>query len=193
MSRLCAHVEASPFGHTGRPFRESGTGSWHPSSSSGESHKKLTIPAECDGARRECEMAGPMRRRCQPTNSSRTRASVKNSTENRRNPRLRSEKEDLDFVTRLEQSGQTADAAEPFRNREFAAARLLRFSGPRSSWTDRSSRRVSRAVAGPPTDRGCKAAIQGAAAHRRIRRRDQGHTVGDESASRNRKFESTPL
>jgi hypothetical protein len=30
--------------------------------------------------------------------------------------------EDLDFVTRLERSGQTADAAEPFRNRYFAAA-----------------------------------------------------------------------
>src|SRR6516162_3042160 len=38
-----------------------------------------------------------------------------------------------------------------------------------------------------------KAAIQGAAPHRRIRRRDQGRAVGDESASRNRKFESTPL
>ena len=48
---------------------------------------------------------------------------------------------------------------------QFAAARLPRFSGPRSSWADRSSRRVSRAVAGPPTDWGCKAAIQGAAAH----------------------------
>ena len=35
-------------------------------------------------------------------------------------------------------------------------------------------------------------AIQGAATHRRIRR-DQGHAVGDESASRNRKFESTSL
>ena len=45
----------------------------------------------------------------------------------------------------------------------------------------------------PITDRGCKAAIQGAAPHRRIRRRDQGRAVGDESASRNRKFESTPL
>ena len=45
----------------------------------------------------------------------------------------------------------------------------------------------------PTTDRGCKAAIQGAAPHRRIRRRDQGRAVGDESASRNRKFESTPL
>src|SRR5438105_15614273 len=71
--------------------------------------------------------------------------------------------EDLGFVTRLERSGQTADAAEPFRNRCFVAARLPRFSGPRSSWADRSSRRVSRAVAGPPTDRGCKAVIQGAA------------------------------
>jgi hypothetical protein len=50
--------------------------------------------------------------------------------------------EDLDFVTRLEPSGQTADAAEPFRNRYFAAARLPRFSGPRPSWADRSSRRV---------------------------------------------------
>jgi hypothetical protein len=39
---------------------------------------------------------------------------------------------------------------------------------------------------------GCKAAIQGAAPHRRIRRRDQGRAVGDESASRNRKFGSTP-
>jgi hypothetical protein len=39
----------------------------------------------------------------------------------------------------------------------------------------------------------CKAAIQGAAAHRRVRRRDQGRAVGDDSASRNRKFESTPL
>src|SRR6516165_12093345 len=48
---------------------------------------------------------------------------------------------------------------------QFAAARLPRFLGPRSSWADRSSRRVSRAVAGPPTDWGCKAAIQGAAAH----------------------------
>jgi hypothetical protein len=67
--------------------------------------------------------------------------------------------EDRDFVTRLERSGQTADAAEPFRNRYFAAARLLRFSGPRPSWADRSSARVSRAVAGPPTDWGCKAAI----------------------------------
>jgi hypothetical protein len=28
-----------------------------------------------------------------------------------------SDVEDLDFVTRLERSGQTADAAEPFRNR----------------------------------------------------------------------------
>ena len=37
------------------------------------------------------------------------------------------------------------------------------------------------------------AAIQGAAPHRRIRRRDRGRAVGDESASRNRKFESTPL
>ena len=45
----------------------------------------------------------------------------------------------------------------------------------------------------PTTDRGCKAAIQGAAPHRRIRRCDQGRAVGDESASRNRKFESTPL
>src|SRR6516162_1003623 len=45
----------------------------------------------------------------------------------------------------------------------------------------------------PTTDRGCKAAIQGAAPHYRIRRRDQGPAVGDESASRNRKFESTPL
>jgi len=45
----------------------------------------------------------------------------------------------------------------------------------------------------PTTDRGCEAAIQGAAAHRRIRRRDQGRAVGDESASRNRKFESTSL
>jgi hypothetical protein len=45
----------------------------------------------------------------------------------------------------------------------------------------------------PTTDRGCKAAIQGAAPYRRIRRRDQGRAVGDESASRNRKFESTPL
>src|SRR5271169_4117739 len=45
----------------------------------------------------------------------------------------------------------------------------------------------------PTTDRGCKAAIQGAAPHRRLRRRDQGSAVGDESASRNRKFESTPL
>src|SRR5271166_1832205 len=45
----------------------------------------------------------------------------------------------------------------------------------------------------PTTDRGCKAAIQGAAPHRRIRRRDHGRAVGDESASRNRKFESTPL
>jgi len=45
----------------------------------------------------------------------------------------------------------------------------------------------------PTTDRGCKAAIQGAAPHYRIRRRDQGRAVGDESASRNRKFESTPL
>jgi hypothetical protein len=45
----------------------------------------------------------------------------------------------------------------------------------------------------PPTDRGCKAAIQGAAAHRRIKRSDQGRAVGDESASRNQKFESTPL
>jgi hypothetical protein len=44
-----------------------------------------------------------------------------------------------------------------------------------------------------PTDRGCEAAIQGAAAHRRIRRRDQGRAVGDESASRNWKFESTSL
>jgi hypothetical protein len=67
--------------------------------------------------------------------------------------------EDRDFVTRLERSGQTADAAEPFRNRYFAAARLLRFSGPRPSWADRSSARVSRAVAGSPTDWGCKAAI----------------------------------
>ena len=32
-----------------------------------------------------------------------------------------------------------------------------------------------------------------ARAHRRIRRRDQGRAVGDESASRNGKFESTPL
>jgi hypothetical protein len=44
----------------------------------------------------------------------------------------------------------------------------------------------------PTTDRGCKAAIQGAAPRRRIRRRDQGRAIGDESASRNRKFESTP-
>src|SRR5437762_10168656 len=47
--------------------------------------------------------------------------------------------EDLDLVTRLERSAQTADAAEPFRNRYFAAARLPRFSGPRPSWADRSS------------------------------------------------------
>jgi hypothetical protein len=45
----------------------------------------------------------------------------------------------------------------------------------------------------PTTDRGCEAAIQGAAAHCQIRRRDQGRAVGDESASRNRKFESTSL
>jgi hypothetical protein len=83
--------------------------------------------------------------------------------------------------------------AEPFRNRYFAAARLQRFSGPRPSWADRSSRRVSRAVAGPPTDRGSDAVIQGAATYRRIRWRDHGHAVGDESASRNRKFESTSL
>ena len=98
--------------------------------------------------------------------------------------------EDLDFVTRLKRSGQTADAAEPFRNRYFAAARLPRFSGP----LGRSIlKRVSRAVAGPPTDRGCEAAIQEAAARRRIRRPDQGYAVGDESALRNRKFESTSL
>src|SRR5215469_12176001 len=78
--------------------------------------------------------------------------------------------------------------AEPFRNRYFAAARLPRFSGPRPSWADRSSRRVSRAVAGPPTDRGSEAVIQGAATYRRIRCRDHGHAVGDESASRDRKI-----
>ena len=89
---------------------------------------------------------------------------------------------DIGFVSRLCRSSD-----------QFAAARLPRFSGPRPSWADRSSRRVSRAVAGPPTDWGCKAAIQGAAAHHRIRRRDQGRAVGDESASRNRKFESTSL
>jgi hypothetical protein len=44
-----------------------------------------------------------------------------------------------------------------------------------------------------PTNRGCGAAIQEAAARRQIRRRDQGYSVGDESASRNRKFESTSL
>jgi hypothetical protein len=75
-----------------------------------------------------------------------------------------------------------------FRNRYFATARLPRFSGPCPSWADRSSRRVTRAVAGPPTDRDCKAAIQRAATHRRIRRRDQGHAGGDESASRNLKL-----
>jgi hypothetical protein len=76
---------------------------------------------------------------------------------------------------------------------QFAAARLLRFSGPRSSGADRSSRRVSRAVAGPPTDWGCKAAIQGAAAHRRIRRATGAAPLAMESASRNRKFESSSL
>src|SRR6266446_4377951 len=100
--------------------------------------------------------------------------------------------EDLDFVTRLERSGQTADAAEPFRNRLFAAARLPSF---------RAASELGRSIlaAGQPsscrptTDRGCKAAIQGAAPHRRIRRRDQGRAVGDKNASRNRKFEFTPL
>jgi hypothetical protein len=76
---------------------------------------------------------------------------------------------------------------------QFAAARLLRFSGPRSSRADRSSRRVSRAVAGPPTDWGCKAAIHGAAAHRRIRRATRAAPLAMESASRNRKFESSSL
>src|SRR4029453_17082429 len=47
--------------------------------------------------------------------------------------------EDLDFVTRLERSGQTADAAEPFRKPYSAAARLPGFSGPRPSWAEGSS------------------------------------------------------
>jgi hypothetical protein len=63
--------------------------------------------------------------------------------------------EDLDFVTWLERSGQTADAAEPFRNRSFAAARLPRFSGhvrvgpidPRGGSAEQ--------LPAPPTDRGC--------------------------------------
>jgi len=36
--------------------------------------------------------------------------------------------EDLDFVTRLERSGQTADAAPPLRNRKFVDS-LLEGSG----------------------------------------------------------------
>ena len=55
------------------------------------------------------------------------------------------------------------------------------------------SRRVSRAAAGAPIVRGCKAAIQGAAAHRRSGDATRAVLFGDERASRNRKFESTPL
>jgi hypothetical protein len=40
---------------------------------------------------------------------------------------------------------------------------------------------------------GIAAIMRDASRHRRIKRRDQGRAVGDESASRNRKFESTPL
>jgi hypothetical protein len=96
--------------------------------------------------------------------------------------------EDLDFVTRLERSGQTADAAEPFRNRYFAAARLPRFSGPRPSWADQSSDEQLPAHQPIEVVRRPKPP-----ARRRIRRSDQGDAVGNESASRNRKFESTSL
>jgi len=58
--------------------------------------------------------------------------------------------EDLDFVTRLERSGQTADAAEPVRKPIVRCRPITRSSGPRPSWADRSSRRVSRGVAGRP-------------------------------------------
>src|SRR5438067_1472177 len=37
--------------------------------------------------------------------------------------------EDLELVTRVKRSGLTGDAAEPFRNRYFAVARLPRFRG----------------------------------------------------------------
>ena len=97
----------------------------------------------------------------------------------------------LDFVTRLERCGQTADAGDPFRNRWFAATRLPSFGA--ASELGRSILAAGQPSSFRPTDRGCEAAIQGDAAHRRIRRRDQGRAVGDESASRNWKFESTSL
>ena len=78
--------------------------------------------------------------------------------------------EDLDFVTRLERSGQTADEAEPVRKpivlyrpitKVFGAAPELGRS-ILAAGQPRSCR--------PPTDRGCRVAIQGAAAHCQIRR-----------------------
>jgi hypothetical protein len=97
----------------------------------------------------------------------------------------------LDFVTRLERCGQTADAGDPFRNRWFVATRLPSFGA--ASELGRSILAAGQPSSFRPTDRGCEAAIQGDAAHRRIRRRDQGRAVGDESASRNWRFESTSL
>jgi hypothetical protein len=61
--------------------------------------------------------------------------------------------------------------------------RRTRLAAPRSSCQGRQTPAKQR--------RGSKRSR--ARAHRRIRRRDQGRAVGDESASRNGKFESTPL
>ena len=78
--------------------------------------------------------------------------------------------EDLDFLTRLERSGQTADEAELVRKpivlyrpitKVFGAAPELGRS-ILAAGQPRSCR--------PPTDRGCRVAIQGAAAHCQIRR-----------------------
>jgi hypothetical protein len=90
--------------------------------------------------------------------------------------------EDLDFVTRLERSGQTANEAEPVRKPIVRCRPITRSSGPRRSWADRSSRRVSRRVAGRPPIGVVGWPFKAPPLTAKSGGRDQGRSVGDERA-----------
>ena len=64
---------------------------------------------------------------------------------------------------------------------------------PIVGWADRSSRRVSRGVAGRPPIGVVRWPFKAQPLTAKSGGRDQARAVGDESALRNRKFESTPL
>jgi hypothetical protein len=78
--------------------------------------------------------------------------------------------EDLDFVTRLERSGQTADEAEPVRKPIVLYRPITKVFGAAPELGRSILAAGQPTSCRPPTDRGCKVAIQGAAAHCQIRR-----------------------